>query len=138
MAVYCLLIYISLAYYYSMDSGVYVLTQAKKYPPQLYYTSYALACCFLLWLFRVKITNMLPAKVREFCLYIGSHTMWIYLWHIPLVSAVKGIDNAIARYLLVYGLALLITYIQTIFIYQMTNRLKNESVNRFIKTVFVG
>ena len=134
----CLLTYLLfVCYYYWMD-GEYILTQAKKYPPQLYYTSYALACCFLLWFFRLEITNILPTRVREFCVYVGSHTMWIYLWHIPFVTVVKDIDNAIARYLLVYGLALFITYIQTQLVNKITLRIKQENVIRLIKTVFIG
>lgn len=138
MAVCCLLVYISLAYYYSIDNGVYVLTQVKKYPPQLYYTSYALACCFLLWLFRLKITNILPTRVREFCVYIGSHTMWIYLWHIPFVAIVKEFDNAIVRYMIVYLSSLICVYIQEQLVEYIIVRCRNRAAKKFMSTVFIG
>ena len=138
IATCCLFTYLLYVCFYYWIDGEYILTQAKKYPPQLYYTSYALACCFLLWLFRLKITNILPTRVREFCVYVGSHTMWIYLWHIPFVPVVRDIDNAILRYLLVYGLALFITFIQAQLVNQIALRIKEKNVIRLIKTVFIG
>lgn len=69
--------------------------------------------------------------------------MRIYLWHIPFVTTVRDIDNAIVRYLLVvhlyvYSLALLITYIQTQLVNQIILRIKQGNVIRLIKTVFIG
>lgn len=138
MAACCLLTYLLFVCFYYWMEDEYILTQAKKYPPQLYYTSYALACCFLLWLFRFKITNILPTKVREFCVYVGSHTMWIYLWHIPFVIVVYNVDNAIVRYVIVYLCSLVCTYIQEQLVEYIIVRCRNEAIRNFVSTVFVG
>lgn len=133
----CVAVFAFLAYHYYAAEGHWVPTQVKKYPPQLYYTSYALACCFVLWMLRSKITNVLPPKILSLCTYIGSHTIWIYLWHIPFVMAIKA-DSVAVRYVLVYGIALFITYIQTIVVNKVVEVCKNQNVNRFLRTVFIG
>ena len=138
IAACCLFTYLLYVCFYYWIDGEYILTQAKKYPPQLYYTSYALACCFLLWLFRFKITNILPTRVREFCVYIGSHTMWIYLWHIPFVPVVEEFDNAFIRYVVIYILSIGIVFIQCWIVDKMLPNFQSSNLKMFIKTVFVG
>ncbi len=56
------------------------LTQYYKYPPQLYYVSYATASSLLLYLLTAKLhlTNTMYNTV----LFLTSSTMWLYLWHI--------------------------------------------------------
>ena len=67
------------SYYYIQHGGVQLVSIAK-YPPRLYYLSYGLAwSSMLLW-----ISEERDAKIynNAFVEFVGSHTMWIYLWHI--------------------------------------------------------
>ena len=70
---------LSASYYYIQHGGVQLVSIAK-YPPRLYYLSYGLAwSSMLLW-----ISEERDAKIynNAFVEFVGSHTMWIYLWHI--------------------------------------------------------
>lgn len=132
------LVYILFALFYYLRYGEYLLTQVKKYPPQLYYISYALSCCFLLWIYKLKIYNILPIKFRNICVYIGSHSMWIYLWYIPLISAVNSIEYSIIRYIIVYGLSVGITLIQNKLVVKMLKKINNQHLKKNINMIFVG
>lgn len=79
----CAVVYVVYAVWYWHLTGEYQGTQICKYPPRLYYTSYAMMCVVLLWQFRKQLTDILRwMHLDEFGIFIGSHTMWIYFWHI--------------------------------------------------------
>ncbi len=64
--------------------------------------------------------------------------MWIYLWHIPFVTIVKGVDNAIIRYAIVYLCSLILTYIQEQLVKYIIVRCENRAAKKFMSTVFIG
>lgn len=66
-------------YYYSIY-GEFQLVSIAKYPPRLYYLSFGLACSFILLLLSETLNN--KHFNNSFVCFVGSHTMWIYLWHI--------------------------------------------------------
>lgn len=70
---------ISASYYYILHGGLQLVSIAK-YPPRLYYLSYGLAWSLML----LRISEERDAKIycNAFVEFVGSHTMWIYLWHI--------------------------------------------------------
>lgn len=134
-------IYLLYAIYYLNINGGYVLTGKYKYPPQLYYTSYAMTVCLILWGIRRKILKFLgylPKQIVQLFCFIGSHTMWIYLWHIPLVDAIGRSFSTSIRFIFVYTIALLITFIQCRFVYWVIGKLKSESFIKNIKVIFIG
>ena len=76
--------FISLAIYYWADTGTFQLVQIAKYPPRLYYLSYGIACSFvLLMICERKNRALFENKIVRF---ISSHSMWIYLWHIFVLT----------------------------------------------------
>jgi len=75
-----LICFLTLAIYLFNAHGKFVWTQAFKNPPMLYYLSYALLIISILFL--IKNTWLVQALSRNrFTTFIGSHTLWIYLWH---------------------------------------------------------
>ncbi len=58
----------------------FIPTQDFKYPPQIYYISFALAASFCL----IVICNFLkfPEKISNILQWISKNSLWIYLWHI--------------------------------------------------------
>ena len=65
----------------------FILTGEHKYPPRFYYTSYALGSSAILWCIKDSIVSVLQAlKIKNFAVFVGSHTFWFYLWHIPVVD----------------------------------------------------
>ena len=62
------------------QAGHLVSTQAFKYPPTLYYLSYAFGCLNLLYLLaKSALVKRLPAGPIA---WLSSNLLWIYLWHI--------------------------------------------------------
>ena len=78
-------LFIGLGIYYWMLNGAFQSVQFAKYPPRLYYMSYGVACSFAL---------LIICENRQFKIYdnklirfVATHSMWIYLWHILILSA---------------------------------------------------
>lgn len=74
-----LIIFSIYALYYYKVTGVFVYTQVKKYPPQMYYLSYALVITYLLFFINVKLKNNI---IRKIIVFISKSSFSIYLWHI--------------------------------------------------------
>ena len=76
-----LIIFISLVFIKFNATGGFVPTQEFKYPPTLYYLSYAFFSLNIIYLActSVKIAN---AKTSELIIWLSSNSLWVYLWHI--------------------------------------------------------
>lgn len=99
-----------------------------KYPPQSYYLLYGITCSMICYLFIVKCKLYRYFEVFSF---IGRNTIWIYLYHIPLIQITHIFNIAwFPRYLIVYGFSFLLCYIQVKVVmtieshYECGNRLK--------------
>lgn len=141
MMIVCVFVYICISFYYINNGRGYLQTQLFKYPPQIYYLSYAIGCCLYLWLVRVKVFSFLlrlSSKLVDLIAFIGSHTIWIYLWHIPLVSMVKGIDSAIIRFSVVYILATIIVGCQTWLVEKLLPLVKDTKRQKNLRMIFIG
>ena len=82
-----------------------------KYPPTIYYISYALFVSFLL-LSIFKRINLKENRFIEFC---SKSSLWIYLWHILFLTIVPilfGELDWILKYTIVLICAVGLTYIQ--------------------------
>lgn len=69
----------------------------------------------------VEFVRFVSAKIHipRLLLFIGQNTIWIYLYHIPLIQATGMMSLPyIARYLIVYGIATVIVYIQNLLVYR--------------------
>jgi peptidoglycan/LPS O-acetylase OafA/YrhL len=61
--------------------GPLTLTQAFKYPPRLYYLSYAVFVSFLLFGI-VEVFKTIPVLLNKLFIFVNNHSLEIYLWHI--------------------------------------------------------
>jgi hypothetical protein len=96
-------------------TGAWVPTNMFKYPPQIYYLSYALSVGLMLVSFRPALARLCDRPfVKEFISFAGSNSLWIYLWHILALSLLFYIEPApyLLKYVLVYGFAILATWFQ--------------------------
>jgi peptidoglycan/LPS O-acetylase OafA/YrhL len=81
-----------MAGYLYRTTGQWVPTQEYKYPPQLYYLSYAFMWVNLIYVFAyTKVVKNIPSRVMR---WLSENSLWIYLWHI---AAVYGWDKVIAH-----------------------------------------
>lgn len=103
---------ISAGYQYYLH-GAFVTVSHFKYPPRIYYMSYGLSMCMFLWIDRLQIYKFFQLiKIEKIANYIGRHTYWLYLWHIPFVDILGDFFNPAIRFLIISGSALICVYIQ--------------------------
>lgn len=119
-------------------SGKVTATQAFKYPPTIYYLSYALSVSSTLWLasdtilFKIKqIRLSLPI------LFIAQNSIWVYLWHIPFVDIIQL--PFYLKYPMVFMFASLVTFIQINFVrHMLLPRVSNASTRKNLILIFTG
>jgi len=118
--------------------GKFMPTQKFKYPPSFYYFSYS----FLVTFFLLAHSSYLERTFErlgliKLVLFIAQNTIWIYLWHIPLVKIVNL--NFILKYLVVFFFAVIIAYIQVFFVNSfLLMRTSNKRLRKNIATILTG
>jgi peptidoglycan/LPS O-acetylase OafA/YrhL len=109
MASIAIFILLGLFYYYK--TGKIAQTQQYKYPPSLYYLSYAIGVSLLLWLLSGRLLGWIDSLgLSGLVFFVAQNSIWIYLWHIPFVSAITL--PFYSKFFAVYGVAVSIAYIQ--------------------------
>ena len=102
------------------------VSSGYKFPPRPYFIVYGSLVSILLWTTRQwwgQIAN------NRFTAFVGQNTIWIYLWHMPFaLIATVFMDNWIIKYVFVYGLALLLFWMQ----YRIVSRLENKILKKYL------
>jgi len=119
-------------------SGTLVLTQEFKYPPSIYYLSYALAVSLFLWLISDRIvTAVKQLGIYEPVMFIAQNTIWIYLWHIPLIEIINL--EFYIKYPIVFALASCIAFVQIYLVKKvLIPRLSSQSNIRNVNYLLTG
>ena len=137
-----MLIFVLIEVVLFLHNNSFVPTQAYKYPPRLYYISYAMGVCCLSYLLRTKlakITEKLQLKI--FFEFIGSHSIWIYFWHVIILDTTQ-IDSLpvswYVRFLFVFASALLISYVQDNLLSYVVLNINNQPLKKNLLTFFRG
>ncbi|WP_049629309.1 acyltransferase [Cellvibrio sp. pealriver] len=139
IAAMCLLLFVSVALYSFIQTGGFVATQKHKYPPTLYYFSYALGIALIAWVLSETVQRLLDkvTLLKVVTLFIAQNSIWIYLWHIPFVKVATGPFHV--RYLLVLSAACLLTWVQVWIVNNWAlKKLNDNSSQRNIKMLFTG
>ena len=108
--------------------------QDYKYPPTLYYIAYAVIMSLLIFslLEYIKVE-----KINPLIAFISSNTIWIYLWHIPIVEAFRREHvewSVLVKYILAVSIATLLAWIQTSIVKKVTGGNRKSLIN----IVFTG
>lgn len=127
ISILLLIVFAFFVLYYFKLNGILITTNQFKYPPQLYYLSYALAISFILFIIivRKKIFITKNTKFLNVLSFIGTHSMWIYLWHILFVKVINYIIkdlNWLLYFTILIVLSLLVTYIQSMLIKKINKK----------------
>ena len=90
IAIVALGIFISFGLYYWIQTGTFQSVQIAKYPPRFYYLGFGVAISFsLLLICENKHFKIFDNKIVRF---IAKHSMWIYLWHVLVLTAYSILD----------------------------------------------
>lgn len=105
--------------------------QTQKYPPQYYYIFYGLfmsLVCYAICSY-THIGDTMPS----ICRFIGMNTIWIYLYHIPIVHITVWLPMPWwIRYIVVYVIAVVISYIQISIVNKLQSR-HNKAIYKYFK-----
>jgi hypothetical protein len=124
---------------HSYTSGKFIPTQQFKYPPTIYYFSYAISVSVFLWLSSHKIWGILQKNkmMTNFVLFMARNSIWIYLWHIPLIKFIHF--NYLLKYLTVIPISLAITYSQAWIVNNIfLKNISHDRTKKNIKMIFTG
>lgn len=132
-------IFVSLFAFLSLHAGKFVDTQTYKYPPSIYYLSYAVFVSVFLWCVSQPLWDFVKenAGVRNLVLFVAQNSIWLYLWHIPLIEAIQ--KNFVSKYVLIYAISILVTYIQTSLVTSVVlPKVSSNSVKKNLKILLTG
>ncbi|OKH35950.1 hypothetical protein NIES2101_37345 [Calothrix sp. HK-06] len=122
--------------------GKFIPTQDLKYPPSIYYFSYAIFISSILWIYSVDIDNILiKIKLIGLVLFIAQNSLWIYLWHIPFIKMFVEVveTNFFLKYLITFSMSAFITYCQVWIVNNViTRHITNATFNKNIKALLTG
>jgi len=138
-------IFLALALYYLNTTGHFAPTQSAKYPPHIYYLSYALFVSILLYL--SSLTKIFTKIFdNRFVAFVGAASLWIYLWQILFLSLWRTAKpdlnphfSYLIEFVLVSALSLAIVLVQRRLVGYVTSNGKSDSkMNKIITRIFMN
>jgi hypothetical protein len=151
LAAIFLSIFVALTISYSVKSGTIVYISLLKfppiYPPSINYLSYGMGMSMLVYLTVDKALKNLSIidnleRMKHLILFISQNTMWVYLWHIPLVrmfGMIKEKQHFLIEYFVVYSVAVMIAFIQVSFVNKILfSAIKKDSLKKNLKIILTG
>lgn len=114
--------------------GHFIPTQETKYPPRLYYLSYALMMSLLL--FRILNNKQISNRIyNPIISFISRNSLWIYLWHIWYIYILSALEIS----WMIRFIAVLLCTLTTVCIQQkIIGYLESKNVNKNILKIFKG
>lgn len=76
------LIFLAIAIFHALAQRDFVHTQAYKYPPTIYYLSYAFCALNVVYLVCRNYLSRFPSSALS---WLSANSLWVYLWHILAV-----------------------------------------------------
>lgn len=130
--VYGILVYLS--------HGHFVNTNNYKTPPLLYYSSFGIGVSFWLWHWKDAIAKFSQRlKLQKTLTFLGSHTIWFYFIHIPIVIFINTLSMPVVfKFFIVLVFATVVTYIYAKFVQILISRVKNENIRKNLSLIFMG
>lgn len=128
-------------YKVTLDNGSFLCTNNYKCPPLLYFSCFGLGCSMVFWLLKDPIYNLTKTlRIDKLMTFIGSHTMWFYLLHIPVVMVAVHLPvGKFLQFVFTLVITAIITFIFVSFIEKVVmNHLKSESAKKNVKLIFLG
>jgi peptidoglycan/LPS O-acetylase OafA/YrhL len=123
-----------------LQTGSFVPTQNFKYPPTAYYLSFALAVSVLLWALSARLVQWVgQAKLGALVQFMAQNSIWVYLWHIPMLDLVSVRWYWFVKYPLVLGASVMVTWVQVRWVEKwLLPRLEKPAKRKLLRTWLTG
>lgn len=126
---------ITCAVFYIRPLGIednLIIFDRFKYPPQAYYLLYGIVGTLILYMIIVK---MRLYKYLEIFSFIGCNTIWIFLYHTPIIQVLTKFTNFDwwVKYIITYSLATLLCFIQIKIVDAIQNRYGKNKLSYMLK-----
>lgn len=134
-------VYIAQSLYLVSISQELISNDLYKYPPRLYYISYALAAGLLLFALKDWMLNFLSRLSTRLCdiiCWVGQHTLWVYLWHIVFIALCDDTTSSVVSFFWVTFGAAFCTYVQCLILKFLYRYINNDSVKKNLRIIFEG
>lgn len=111
-----------------------------KYPPTMIYISYAITISLILH----SLLSLIDYKnkfIELFVKNIAPNTIWIYLWHIPMIFVIKNFFsdyNYLINLIITATFSVSMAIIQRRLVGEITKKIKNKNLSKFITQIFTG
>jgi hypothetical protein len=123
-----LMIFLALAAYKFDKENGFVQTQSAKYPPTIYYLSYALFAIHTIYLI-IRNIKISQAQIRSSIIWLSSNSLWIYLWHIMAFYTWQSFEppfnsyvNFLMKVIYLFGFGITMTLVQNKISHKISNR----------------
>lgn len=134
-------IFFVMCYSLYSEDGVFVISKLHKYPPHIYYISFALGVSLLMWNLRYIISNCLSRIniLYKIFIFIGQNTIWIYLWHVLILTMTKNGLSESMRFLLVLLGGIIIYLLQYTIVKKIViPRISKEETRKTVSRILLG
>ena len=141
IGVFFLAVFGAIAFSLFQTEGAFVGTQAFKYPPGAYYFSYAIAISLFLWTISDKLWAVIEKlnPIKATVLFMAQNSMWIYLWHIPLVKTLPEDIFYGYRFVIFIAIATLLTWVQSWFVHNvLIKKTQSKQIKKNLRSLLTG
>jgi len=128
-------IFTAFAIYQYKLNGYFVITSRFKFPPTIYYLSYAFAAIHVIYPICKYLAGIFNTN---FIMWLSSKSLWIYLWHIVAyyiwLTLFGKPDGDFYKFLpstiFLFGFGILATYLQSLLVNKYLMNSKNAIVSK--------
>jgi peptidoglycan/LPS O-acetylase OafA/YrhL len=130
--------------YFYLQTGTFIPTQFFKYPPRIYWISYAVFAALAVYLLVTSDKYRLERlKENAIVRFIGSSTLWIFLWHWLFLKIWQKRTGGEAHYLMtflfVFSASLIAVYIQQKMLHFVSERyIPQKKWKLYLSRIFNG
>lgn len=128
-----MIIYVISAIIMYLIHGEYIYTSVFKYPPRIYYISYAVFISMVLIIILERINlKKISKKILNSVNFISRHSLWIYIWHVIYISMLEW-GNFEINWIIEYFIIVLISVVTTIIQNKILDKVEKKRRYKVIK-----
>lgn len=111
-----------------------------KYPPRSFYVIYSVLVSMILLVNMSRYNHIRITWLRQLVGFVGASTMWIYLWHIPIVMQFNTYSPHVhwaLRFLIIMLGAAVLTFLQQQLVDFLIRKLNaSKNIEQLMRTIF--